>query len=133
MGNYVAKSFLKQLPMRSDFTNKVLICGYTFKENCADIRNTKVRDIANYLVKNKIMVSIYDPWLTKKNIQELKNFDVLEEFPNSLFNGIIIAVAHKKFKEIGLEKIKSLTVPNSPIYDVKSLFLSSEEDGITYL
>ena len=71
--------------------------------------------------------------LTNENKIELKNFEIIEEFPDYLFNGIIIAVAHEKFRKIGLKKIKRLVYPNSPIYDVKSLFLSSPDNGIIYL
>ena len=133
MGYYIGKSFLKKLLFNNVLNNRVLIFGYTFKENISDIRNTKVSDIVNYLIKNNVKVSIYDPWLTNENKIALKNFEIIDEFPDHLFNGIIIAVAHEKFRKIGLKKIKQLAYPNSPIYDVKSLFLSSADDEIMYL
>ena len=133
MGYYIGKIFLKKLHVNNVSKNRVLIFGYTFKENISDIRNTKVSDIANYLIKNNVSVSIYDPWLTNENKTELRDFEIIDEFPDFLFNGIIIAVAHEKFKKIGLKKIKQLVYPNSPIYDVKSLFLSSMDKEIMYL
>lgn len=133
MGIYVAKQFVNKLSLNSKEKNKILIFGYTFKENCSDIRNTKVGDIISYLVNSNIKVSIYDPWVTKEDKEKLNNFDFIDEIPNFLYDGIIVAVAHTKFKEIGFEKIKSLTKPNSPIYDIKSLFLSDENNNIMRL
>ena len=118
MGKYVAKRYVKLLlhsnKVVSEF--KTLILGFTFKENCPDIRNTRVIDIYNELMDFGIQADIYDPLANKDEIKKEYNIKVNSEDINS-YHGIIIAVGHDEFLTYNWESI----VPNKIIFDIKSL------------
>jgi UDP-N-acetyl-D-galactosamine dehydrogenase len=104
--------------------------GLTFKENCSDIRESKVFDIINYLDKKKISVKTYDPWVSKKDLDKKLKTNHIENLKNiSGFDGVIIAVGHDIFKKIGIKKIKSFCKKNSVIFDIKNQFNSKYVDG----
>ena len=84
----------------------VLILGATFKENCPDLRNSKVIDLANELIKNNINVEFYDPWVITEDAEK-RNINLIKEIPEENYDGIILAVAHDLFLEMGIDKIKS--------------------------
>jgi len=105
--------------------------GLTFKENCSDIRESKVLDIVKYLIKKKVDLKTYDPWVTKNNLpKNLKKIHVEHINKLSNFDGIIISVSHDKFKKLGLKKILSFCKTKRVIFDVKNLFKSKIIDGI---
>jgi UDP-N-acetyl-D-galactosamine dehydrogenase len=119
MGQHVATEVVK-LMMRKDIkvlNAKVLLLGFTFKEDCPDVRNTRVIDIYNELRNFDINVEVYDPWA---NVQEVKHeygIEISNSFPNENYAAIILAVAHKEFLNLD---IRSLT-PNGVIFDVKGM------------
>lgn len=119
MGQHVATEVIK-IMMRKDIkvlNSKVLLLGFTFKEDCPDVRNTRVIDIYNELRNFDINVEIYDPWA---NVQEVKHeygIEISNSFPNKNYAAIILAVAHKEFLNLD---IRSLT-PNGVIFDVKGV------------
>ena len=100
--------------------SKVLILGYTFKPNCPDIRNTKVRELVSSLKKYVKDICIYDPWIQKKDI---KTSDVkfLTKLDNK-YDAIIICVPHQEFLDMGIKRIRSFRKSNALIFDVKSVF-----------
>jgi UDP-N-acetyl-D-galactosamine dehydrogenase len=117
MGQHVATEVVK-LMMRKDIkvlNSKVLILGFTFKEDCPDIRNTRVVDIYNELRNFDINIDVYDPWVNTQEVKHEYNIEVLNSFSKVNYAAVILAVAHKKFLDIN---IRSLT-PNGVIYDVK--------------
>jgi UDP-N-acetyl-D-galactosamine dehydrogenase len=117
MGQHVATEVVK-LMMRKDIkvlNSKVLILGFTFKEDCPDIRNTRVVDIYNELRNFDINIDVYDPWVNTQEVKHEYNIEVLNSFSKVNYAAVILAVAHKKFLDIN---IRSLT-PNGIIYDVK--------------
>ena len=121
------KSFLKK-NIKSKKKN-ILIMGLTFKENCSDIRESKVFDIINYLKKKKINVKTYDPWVNKEDLdKKLKINHIKNLKTKSNFDGVIIAVRHDIFKKIGIKKIKSFCKKNSVIFDIKNQFHSKHID-----
>ena len=97
---------------------KILIMGFTFKENCSDIRNSKVEDIYNFFIKKKFDVEIYDPWVNKK----LEYFKFIKEPYKKKYDAIVITVKHDVFKKLGLKKIKSYGKNSSLIFDLKKTF-----------
>ena len=128
MGSHVASELKKQLKKKKIKINKakILIMGLTFKENCADIRNSGVQNVIKKLKSFNCKLDLYDPWVDNDEIKE--TYDI---FPNSklyqnTYDGIIIAVAHKKFKEMGLKAITNLCKKNHIIYDLKYLFKKSQ-------
>jgi len=130
MGEYVAKNFYNKLIQRHKNKKnfKILIMGFSFKENCSDIRNTKVIDIVRYLQNKNIYVDVYDPYVDKSDIKKIKKINFTRNLKEKYYDGVIIAVAHRKFKKMSIFKIKNLCNKNKIIYDLKSIFPSSHTD-----
>jgi len=120
MGKYVAQETVK-LMMRKDLKvidSKVLILGFTFKEDCPDVRNTRVIDIYEELKSYDINVEVYDPWASAEEVRHEYGIDIIsgDEKPDlSQYSAVIVAVAHKEFLDMDVRKSDSLVV-----YDVKS-------------
>lgn len=118
MGEYIAGQVIKcmikkDIPVRSA---RVLVMGFTFKENCPDVRNTKVYDIVMALKEYGIQVQIYDPWAKPDDVQAEYGLLLTNKCPETLFDAIIMAVAHTEFQSLD---IRSLVGEKSVIYDVK--------------
>lgn len=130
MGAYVAHELIrlmvkKDIPVKSA---RILLMGITFKENCPDVRNTKVVDIIGVLKGFNIDISLWDPWANPAEVLREYGIKSMTELSNedNNFDGAILAVAHKEFLDIN---IKSLLKTNSVVYDVKSILEKSEVDG----
>ncbi len=120
MGEYIATEFVK-LALKKKISikkAKVLILGITFKENCPDIRNTKVIDIINQLKEYGVETFVHDPCANIDEVYDQYGINLHEAIPNQKFDGIIIAVAHKNFKEINFKEIKK---EKSVLLDVKGI------------
>lgn len=129
MGNYVAEQTIKCMNKKGLLVKdaKILILGITFKENCPDIRNTKVVDIYTSLEEYTKNVTVYDPWANKENVKREYDIDIVSELPaEEKFDAVILAVAHNQFKELD---IKSLVVDNGVVYDVKGILDRTIIDG----
>jgi len=114
-------SVMKSKDIKIESAN-ILIMGITFKENCPDIRNTKVVDVVNELKRAKCNVDIYDPYCSADEVFHEYSLE-MKSFPaEKFYDGVIIAVAHDGFKELGIKKIKSFCKKNHVIYDLKYLF-----------
>jgi UDP-N-acetyl-D-glucosamine/UDP-N-acetyl-D-galactosamine dehydrogenase len=127
MGNYIASEVVK-LMIKKDIkiaNSKVLILGFTFKENCPDFRNTRVIDIVKNLIDLKINLSIFDPLISKIDVKNEYDIECLTKMPSDKFDAIILAVSHQEFLKI---KLKNYLKKNSIIYDVKN-FLKNNIDG----
>lgn len=129
MGNYVAEQTIKCMNKKGLLVKdaKILILGITFKENCPDIRNTKVVDIYTSLEEYTKNVTVYDPWANKESVKREYGVDIVSELPvGEKFDAVILAVAHNQFKELD---IKSLVVDNGVVYDVKGILDRIIVDG----
>lgn len=124
MGEYVAEQVVKLMLKKGIqvLGSNILIMGFTFKENCPDVRNTKVIDIVKTLQEYNVNVSIYDPWADPAIATKEYGIKVTNTLPESKFDAIIMAVAHQKFRN---HRLNELTKEKSVIYDVKAL-LSQE-------
>lgn len=122
MGAYVANEVVKLMIKCNTLikNSKVLILGFTFKENCPDIRNTKVIDIINELLKYDIAVTILDPWARKEDVMNEHGMLIINEPPSESikFSAIILAVAHDTFSNLELGKYKNT---ETVVYDVKGV------------
>ncbi len=118
MGSYIAKEFIKLLIKKGTKVSgaKVLILGITFKENCPDIRNSRVIDIINELEDFGVDVNVYDPWANKEEVASEYRIELKSELIIDDYEGIVLAVAHEGFTDELFEGVKSDIV----IYDVKS-------------
>ncbi len=119
MGNYIAGQFLKGLHNQNMNPQKIniMILGYTFKENCPDTRNTKVKDICNYFDNNKINYQIFDPYL---RIDQYLNKKFISSKKLKKYDAIILAVPHKKFISNNFRFIKKIIKKKHFIFDVKA-------------
>ena len=120
MGEHVATQILKLL-VKKDIKikgSKVLVLGITFKENCPDVRNTKVVDVISHLQNYGMNVTIYDPWANPSEVQEVYKLKSTQKKPKETFDAIVLAVAHKEFIQLNL---KPLLKKKSVVYDVKGV------------
>jgi UDP-N-acetyl-D-galactosamine dehydrogenase len=119
MGMYVANKVVKLMIEKGHLIkgSTALVLGITFKENCPDVRNTKVVDIYNELVQFGIDVDVYDPWADAAEVKQEYGIDILKHLGNKMYNSIIIAVAHNEFLSIDYN---SLRTNNAVIFDTKS-------------
>lgn len=129
MGTYVADEVLK-LMIRKGIQavgSRALVLGITFKENCPDVRNTKVIDIVRHLQDYNINVDIYDPWADPEEVKHEYGVDSTQEIPNGIqYDSIILAVAHKEFT---FDVIRSLCREKCVIFDVKGILDKNLVDG----
>jgi len=127
MGKHVATEVIK-LMMRKNLKvieSKVLVLGFTFKEDCPDIRNTRVIDIYNELLSFEIEVDVYDPWINQKEVKHEYGIEVLNEQPDfRQYSAVIIAVAHTKFKSLDWK-----TSGDRVVYDVKGVLEKGSVDA----
>ncbi len=131
MGPYVAESVIKLMTRKKIHTvdSKILILGFTFKENCPDIRNTRVIDIVREFDSYHAQVEIYDPWIDTKEAEHQYNIPFLSELPSTHYDAIILAVNHNQFKELGADKIHSFGKQNHVLFDVKNVLTKEQADG----
>ena len=127
MGEYVASQVVKLMIKKGITINKakVLMLGITFKENCPDVRNTKIVDVINALTDYGIAVSIYDPWASPAEVKHEYNLTLSNELSNEQFDGIVLGVAHKEFLALDFDRLKK---EHAIVYDVKGI-LRSVADG----
>lgn len=125
MGEYVADQVVKLMLKRGIqvLNAKILLLGFTFKENCPDVRNTKVIDIVKTLKSYNTNVTIYDPWASPEIVRREYGVDVTNQLPSEKYDAVILAVAHKDFEKLS---VRDLTTDKGVVYDVKG-FLKSEE------
>ncbi|EAQ31895.1 Vi polysaccharide biosynthesis UDP-N-acetylglucosamine C-6 dehydrogenase TviB [Idiomarina baltica] len=130
MSRYVASEFVKAL-LQKGITVKganVLLMGLTFKENCPDIRNTKVVDIIDELKQYGVNVDVYDPWVNKQEALHEYGVEVIEQPNQASYEGVIVAVAHNEFKTLGIDGIRALAMPTHVIYDLKYIIDANSVD-----
>ena len=120
MGDYIASEVIKTMILK-DIKIKdaeILILGITFKENCPDIRNSKVVDLIAALKRYSINITIFDPWANTSEVKNVHGLDSLNELPKEKFDAIVLTVAHEKFQNINFSNLKKI---NTIIYDVKGV------------
>ena len=102
--------------------------GFSFKENCNDLRNTQVIKLYKKLKKELCNIDIYDPIIKEEDAKNIYNINLIKNPKFNYYDAIIIAVAHNRFKEMGIKNIKKLSKSNSVIYDLKYLFDQKDTD-----
>ena len=128
MGEYVANQVIKLMLKKGIqvLHSNIVILGFTFKENCPDVRNTKVVDIVNALKEYNLNITIYDPWANPAIAEHEYGLSVTNELPTDTFDAAIMAVAHNEFKELD---VASLINAGAVIYDVKGVLPREIVDG----
>lgn len=127
MGKYVSTEVVKLMLKKNIkvINSRVLLLGFTFKENCPDFRNTRVIDIYNELVNFDINVDIYDPWVNPQDVKNEFGIKVLSELPNCIYDAVILAVAHNEFLDLNVR----LLAPDGIVYDVKGVLPKQNIDS----
>jgi len=128
MGKHVATETIKIMIRKGVSVKKsrILILGFTFKEDCPDVRNTKVIDIISELETYGVTIIVSDPWADPTEVKHEYNIDTFKKIPDEKFDAIVLAVGHTNFKEID---IQSYLKQPSVLFDVKSILNKSETDG----
>lgn len=127
MGEYVAEQVVR-LMLKTGIqvlNSQIIVLGFTFKENCPDVRNTKVIDIIKTLKEYNVNVTVFDPWANPEIAKREYVIDILNELPKEKFDAVILAVAHREFEKIELKNIRK---DKSIVYDVKGV-LKEKVDG----
>ena len=128
MGDYVANQVIKCMNKKGIMVKdaKVLLLGITFKENCPDIRNTKVVDIYHTLSEYTSNITVYDPWANPASVQHEYGINIINELPTEKYDAVILAVAHKEFASLNIQE---LLKDNAVVYDVKGTLDRKLVDG----
>ena len=131
MGSFVAAQVVKLMTQRKIHVvdANVLIMGLSFKENCPDIRNTRVVDLIREFESFHAKVDVYDPWVDTDEALAEYGLNLVKELIPGHYDAVILAVAHKQFKGMGVDKMRALGKPASVLYDVKYLFPANTVDA----
>lgn len=124
MGEYVASQVVKLMIKKGITVNgaQLLMLGVTFKENCPDVRNTKIIDVVKALESYSISVTIYDPWANPDDVHHEYGIETTNKKPNQQFDALVLGVSHKEFLEMDLQPLQKET---AVVYDVKGVLTSS--------
>ncbi|MCG7897306.1 MAG: Vi polysaccharide biosynthesis UDP-N-acetylglucosamine C-6 dehydrogenase TviB [Candidatus Thiodiazotropha lotti] len=131
MGAYVVHSVVKMMMKRGMSTNnsRVLVLGLTFKENCPDLRNTRVVDIVSEFEDYGASVDVYDPWVNPEEAEEEYGLLPIDSLSDGTYDAVILAVAHQEFQQMGADKIRALCKENGVLFDVKNVLPVDEVDA----
>ena len=131
MGGYVAEQVTKLMNNKRIHVvdANVLIMGFTFKENCPDLRNTRVVDLITELENVNCNVDVYDPWIDKSEAKHEYGIEPVDAPTEGKYDAIILAVAHDEFKDMGGAALRKFAKANHVLYDIKYIFPAEEVDG----
>ncbi|CDN32042.1 UDP-glucose dehydrogenase [Mucinivorans hirudinis] len=120
MGEYVASQVVKHMIQKGQVVRgaSILVLGITFKENCPDVRNTKVVDVVSALSSYGTSVTIFDPWASPAEVKHEYGLETTTELPSGKYDAVVLAVAHNEFKMLDITSLKS---DNGVVYDVKNI------------
>ncbi len=131
MGRYIGEQVIK-LMMNGKIQvsgSRVLVLGLAFKENCPDLRNSRVIDVVRELEGYNVLVDVHDPWVEMDNAKDEYGIDLVADPVPGLYDAVIIAVAHDEFSGLGAEGLRALCKPEGILYDVKCLLPADATDG----
>ncbi len=130
MGGYVARELVKEMIRRGVMVKgaRVLVMGLAFKENTPDLRNTRVIDIVQELADYGAAVDVWDPWIAPGEAQREYGLKLVEQPEAGAYDGVVLAVAHRQFVELGPESIRELGTPGAVLFDVKAALPASAAD-----
>ena len=109
--------------------SRILVMGLTFKENCPDVRNSKVADVVRELQKYGAKVDVYDPWVDHAEAEHEYGIKPIGKLAKGKYDAVVLAVAHKEFRDMGIDAIRSLARKPHVLYDIKYLFDADDVDG----
>ena len=130
MGSYVVAQLVKAMTRKRIHVEgaRVLIMGFSFKENCPDLRNTRVVDVVRELEEYHVQVDVYDPWIDELEAMNEHQIHPVKAPQKNAYDAIILAVAHRQFIEMGIESIRAMGRPAHVLYDLKYIFPAEQTD-----
>lgn len=130
MGEYVVAQLIRALTQHDIHIPgaRVLVLGLSFKENCPDLRNSRVLDIVDGLKAYGVNVDVYDPWVSKEEARREYGLEVIEEPQKGMYDAMLVAVAHRQFVEWGAETVRSFGKSRHVVYDLKYVFPQEASD-----
>jgi len=130
MGGYVVSQLIKAMTKQRIQVqgSRVLVMGLAFKENCPDLRNTRVVDIVRELAEYNIDVDVYDPWVDAEEAMQEYGIEPINQPVAGAYDGIVLAVAHREFQDMGAQRIRALGKPEHVLYDLKYVLTAEEAD-----
>ena len=131
MGSYIATEILKLMTSKRIHAknSRILVLGLTFKENCPDLRNSKVVDVIRELEKFGAIVDVHDPWVDGAEARSEYGIRPIGAPKLRRYDAVVLAVAHRQFSELGLAKIRRFAKPRHVVYDIKQIFKRADVDG----
>lgn len=131
MGSHIASDIVKLMIQRGVALagSRILILGITFKENCADLRNTRVVDLARELGEYRAQVQIHDPWANAEEARREYGVEMVERPDMAAYDAVVVAVAHDEFRALGAAGARAYGRPGALLYDIKSLYPRIEVDA----
>lgn len=130
MGSYVVAQLVKAMTRNRIHVEgaRVLVMGFSFKENCPDLRNTRVVDVVRELEEYHVQVDVFDPWIDKQEAMDEHQIHPVQAPEQGAYDAIILAVAHRQFIEMGISSIRALGRPEHVLYDLKYIFPAEHTD-----
>lgn len=130
MGEYVATQLIKEMVKQriQVVGSKILVMGLSFKENCPDIRNTKIIDMVQALKEYELDLNIYDPWVDPKEVEHEYGLTPITQLKEHHYDAVILAVAHDEFKNMSIDDFRALAKENYVLYDLKYILDAKESD-----
>jgi len=131
MGNYVAERVMQIMTKKRIHVvdSKVLVLGLTFKENCPDLRNTRVVDVIKSLRDYNVNVDIHDPWVDSAEAEHEYGLTITDAPQAGTYDAVVIAVAHKQFAQMGVDALRAYMKPNGVLFDIKHILTAQDVDG----
>ncbi|MBC8025761.1 MAG: Vi polysaccharide biosynthesis UDP-N-acetylglucosamine C-6 dehydrogenase TviB [Steroidobacteraceae bacterium] len=131
MSNYVAGQVTKLMSSRKIMVkgSRILVLGLTFKENCPDLRNSKVADVVRELKQYGAKVDVYDPWIDRDEAEHEYGIRPIARVRDGVYDAAVVAVGHKEFREQGIEAVRKACKKNHVVYDIKYVFAAADTDG----
>ncbi len=131
MAHYVAGQVVKLMSSRKILAKgaRVLVLGLTFKENCPDLRNSKVADVVRELANYGASVDVYDPWIDADEAAHEYGIRPIKRLRDGVYDAAVLAVGHKQFRELGIGSVRKTCKKNHVVYDIKYLFPADQVDG----
>ena len=132
MGRHVAAETIKAMVRKGQTIAgaRVLLLGFTFKEDCPDLRNTRVIDLVAEFGEFGARVEVYDPWADREEARREYGVELLEALPDEAScDAVVVCVAHREFRDMGIERVRGLTRGDSVVYDIKGVFARTDVDG----
>ncbi len=130
MGRHVAGELIKSMLQRRIHVNgaRVLVMGLAFKENCPDLRNTRVIDVIDGLREYHVQVDVHDPWVSADEARHEYDLTLTEQPEAGCYDAIVLAVAHKQFRDLGVQAVRALGKPEHVLYDLKYVYPQHASD-----